>query len=57
MDTEPKVDDILYYAQRLQQHLDFADGAATTEAKIIHLNLASRYAMLRELAERSARQE
>ena len=42
-----------YYERRAQQELDLAAAATDRAVKIIHLDLAGRYATLRELAARA----
>ena len=46
------VSDEAYWARRAEQQLALAKAAAGPAIKAIHLNLASRYAAQRELAER-----
>lgn len=41
-----------YYVGRADQHLDLANRSGDPEVKRVHLDIASRYATLRELAER-----
>lgn len=50
----PADDDEDFYARRAQEELDMASKSNDPAAKAVHLDLASRYATLRERAARQA---
>lgn len=42
--------DAIYFARRVEQELQLASIAVERNIKVIHLNMAAKYATLRELA-------